>query len=144
MFGTTKGFLDYFSLKKLDDLPPLADLADWETLRVQLNLPDVEGTDGSSEVEDEIEGLAALSVEGSAEEIAEEIAEDAEETSEEDSEEEADAEADGEAETDIEEPETDVAEGKVTTDLPVLYPEGGDEPSEEDELAVSKWPEPVG
>lgn len=42
MFGTTKTFLDYFGLKKLDDLPPLADLADWESLRVQLNLPAVE------------------------------------------------------------------------------------------------------
>jgi len=42
MFGTTKIFLDYFGLKKLDDLPPLADLADWETLRIQLNLPAVE------------------------------------------------------------------------------------------------------
>ena len=41
MFGTTRHFLDYFGLKKLDDLPPLVDLADWETLRVQLNLPDV-------------------------------------------------------------------------------------------------------
>ncbi|MDH3577976.1 MAG: SMC-Scp complex subunit ScpB [Gammaproteobacteria bacterium] len=52
MFGTTKTFLDYFSLKKLDDLPPLADLSDWESLRVQLNLPEVEdhldsGTDGA-------------------------------------------------------------------------------------------------
>ena len=42
MFGTTRGFLDYFGLKRLDDLPPLADLADWESLRVQLNLPEVE------------------------------------------------------------------------------------------------------
>jgi segregation and condensation protein B len=42
MFGTTKVFLDYFGLKKLDDLPPLADLSDWESLRVQLNLPEVE------------------------------------------------------------------------------------------------------
>lgn len=42
MFGTTKAFLDYFGLKKLDDLPPLADLSDWENLRVQLNLPEVE------------------------------------------------------------------------------------------------------
>ena len=42
MFGTTKIFLDYFGLKKLDDLPPLADLSDWETLRIQLNLPAVE------------------------------------------------------------------------------------------------------
>jgi segregation and condensation protein B len=42
MFGTTKQFLDYFGLKKLEDLPPLADLSDWESLRVQLNLPAVE------------------------------------------------------------------------------------------------------
>jgi len=42
MFGTTKMFLDYFGLKKLDDLPPLADLTDWESLRVQLNLPAVD------------------------------------------------------------------------------------------------------
>lgn len=42
MFATTKSFLDYFGLKKLDDLPPLADLSDWESLRVQLNLPAVD------------------------------------------------------------------------------------------------------
>lgn len=42
MFGTTKIFLDYFGLKKLEDLPPLADISDWESLRVQLNLPAVE------------------------------------------------------------------------------------------------------
>ena len=47
MFGTTKMFLDYFGLKKLDDLPPLADLSDWESLRVQLDLPAVQ----ESEVE---------------------------------------------------------------------------------------------
>ncbi len=41
MFGTTKYFLDYFGLKKLDDLPPLADLSDWESLRLQLDLPEV-------------------------------------------------------------------------------------------------------
>ena len=41
IFGTTKGFLDYFGLKKLEELPPLADLADWESLRVQLDLPEV-------------------------------------------------------------------------------------------------------
>jgi len=42
MFATTKQFLDYFGLKKLDDLPPLADLSDWESLRIQLDLPEVE------------------------------------------------------------------------------------------------------
>lgn len=50
MFGTTKTFLDYFSLKKLDDLPPLADLSDWESLRVQLNLPDVNPDDDADEM----------------------------------------------------------------------------------------------
>ena len=48
MFGTTKAFLDYFGLKKLEDLPPLADLADWENLRVQLDLPEV-GEDSAAE-----------------------------------------------------------------------------------------------
>ena len=59
MFGTTKQFLDYFSLKKLDDLPPLADLSDWESLRVQLNLPAVD--------EDELTGepVASEDVTGS-------------------------------------------------------------------------------
>ncbi len=36
MFGTTKGFLDYFGLKRLDDLPPLAELQDIEGLNAQL------------------------------------------------------------------------------------------------------------
>jgi segregation and condensation protein B len=47
MFGTTRLFLDYFGLKKLDELPPLADLSDWESLRVQLNLPAVEEDEGT-------------------------------------------------------------------------------------------------
>jgi segregation and condensation protein B len=102
MFGTTRGFLDYFSLKKLDDLPPLADLSDWESLRVQLNLPEVEGQDGPDDVVVVDDGGA-------------------------------------------------VDEGG---DLPVLYPEGAEEPSEEhpesedpveeEKLAVSEWPQPIG
>ena len=54
MFGTTRAFLDYFGLKKLEDLPPLADLSDWESLRVQLDLPDVggDGTDDTGTVTD--------------------------------------------------------------------------------------------
>ncbi len=49
MFGTTKAFLDYFGLKKLDELPELADLSDWESLRVQLDLPDVDAEASSEE-----------------------------------------------------------------------------------------------
>lgn len=49
MFGTTKTFLDYFGLKKLEDLPPLADLSDWESLRIQLDLPEVDEQTNSGE-----------------------------------------------------------------------------------------------
>ncbi len=63
MFGTTKVFLDYFGLKKLDDLPPLADLADWESLRVQLNLPAVDEEDDEPPT-GEVTALPALSAEG--------------------------------------------------------------------------------
>jgi segregation and condensation protein B len=42
LLGTTREFLDYFSLKKLDDLPTLAQLKEMEELRVQLSLPGAE------------------------------------------------------------------------------------------------------
>jgi segregation and condensation protein B len=53
MLGTTKQFLDYFGLKKLDDLPPLADLSDWESLRIQLNLPAVDESEEGPVVDPE-------------------------------------------------------------------------------------------
>jgi segregation and condensation protein B len=61
MFGTTRGFLDYFGLRKLEDLPPLADLSDWESLRVQLNLPAVEDDAAESDDITELPGLEAES-----------------------------------------------------------------------------------
>ena len=39
LLGSTREFLDYFGLKKLDDLPTLAQLKELEDLRVQLTLP---------------------------------------------------------------------------------------------------------
>jgi segregation and condensation protein B len=39
LLGTTRDFLDYFSLRRLDDLPTLAQLKELEDLRVQLALP---------------------------------------------------------------------------------------------------------
>tara|TARA_B110000438_G_scaffold296712_1_gene341834 strand:+ start:637 stop:1410 length:774 start_codon:yes stop_codon:yes gene_type:complete len=41
MFGTTKIFLDYFGLKKIQDLPLLTDLSDWEAIKDKLDLPEV-------------------------------------------------------------------------------------------------------
>ena len=36
LLGTTKGFLDYFGLKRLDELPPLSELKDFGELEPQL------------------------------------------------------------------------------------------------------------
>jgi segregation and condensation protein B len=56
LLGTTREFLDYFSLKKLDDLPTLAQLKELEELRVQLSLPGaepaVEAAEGAEAAQD--------------------------------------------------------------------------------------------
>lgn len=78
MFGTTKLFLDYFGLKKLDDLPPLADLSDWESLRVQLNLPEVE--EDQTEEPAQVADVPVLYPEVSAEETPDDLEADAEES----------------------------------------------------------------
>jgi segregation and condensation protein B len=54
MYGTTRDFLDYFGLKKLDDLPSLAELRDIDSINVELDLgapdgPPAEGSDGDSD-----------------------------------------------------------------------------------------------
>ena len=139
MFGTTKAFLDYFSLKKLDDLPPLADLSDWESLRVQLNLPDVEDQteSGAEEIVDAAASdLPVLYPEDSEEDEAEYPGED----------EVAEALAKAEAVNSIPELQPIVEEPEAI-DEPE-FAEDVDEPEEadasEEELVVSKWPNPVG
>ena len=112
MFGTTRTFLDYFGLKKLDDLPPLADLSDWESLRVQLNLPEVE-EDSSDDAPPAATDLPVLYPEGdSFEPVVDPI--------------ESATEAD-----DIEEPE-----------LPELVPLPELADASLEELVVTEWPDP--
>jgi segregation and condensation protein B len=133
MFGTTKAFLDYFSLKKLDDLPPLADLSDWESLRVQLNLPDVEEqtASGTEEIADAATSdLPVLYPEDT----------DEDEIQYPDEDEVADALAKAEAVNSIPELQP-IAEEPVAIEEADLSEEPAD--SEED-LVVSKWPDPVG
>ncbi len=70
MFGTTAQFLDYFNLKKLDDLPPLSELTDIEGLKIQLDLPEVEGqiisvAVGSSESDESVTEGIQIEVAGS-------------------------------------------------------------------------------
>lgn len=142
MFGTTKAFLDYFSLKKLDDLPPLADLSDWESLRVQLNLPDVEEqtASGTEEIADAATSdLPVLYPEDT----------DEDEVQYPDEDEVADALAKAEAVNSIPELQPITQEPGVIEEAEValdakeadLSEESAD--SEED-LVVSKWPDPVG
>jgi segregation and condensation protein B len=40
MYATTREFLDYFGLKRLEDLPSLAELRDFESFNVELDLAD--------------------------------------------------------------------------------------------------------
>jgi segregation and condensation protein B len=74
LLGTTREFLDYFSLKKLDDLPTLAQLKELEDLRVQLTLP---GADAQVLTEAESPLDAAADVEPPAEDDEEPPAESA-------------------------------------------------------------------
>lgn len=52
LYGTTRKFLEYFNLKSLDELPPLAEIRDIEQLASKLNIPlPAEGA-GEDSVED--------------------------------------------------------------------------------------------
>jgi segregation and condensation protein B len=155
MFGTTKGFLDYFNLKKLDDLPALADLADWESLRIQLDLPDVDGTDADEDGDaGEADGAQATEEEGHTGDTGHAADENSEEQGGED-----------EGGVPVLYPETEIATGEApspeaeedrtetedagvtgedapaTEDLPELVPEEDGDPDEE--LVVSEWPDPA-
>jgi len=53
LLGTTSEFLDYFSLKSIEDLPPLADLKSLSDLNLQLPLPGTSaGGDGAEPAAD--------------------------------------------------------------------------------------------
>jgi len=81
LFGTTRGFLDYFNLKSLDELPPLAEIRDLEDPQLRLDdepfpprvirdLPiDPDGEDLESE---ELEGKDLESEELESEELSNE------------------------------------------------------------------------
>ncbi len=59
LLGTTREFLDYFSLKKLDDLPTLAQLKELEDLRVQLSLPGAEAQVLLTDTDSPVDAAAA-------------------------------------------------------------------------------------
>jgi len=57
LFGTTRSFLDYFNLKSLDELPPLAEIREIEDFDPQLTLAPVAlSPDGEEATEDASDG----------------------------------------------------------------------------------------
>jgi segregation and condensation protein B len=89
LLGTTRDFLDYFGLKNLDDLPPLAELKVIGDIKVQFDLPDpgpvaltsdADGADGAGDAGRaegaavEAADTAAVAVAAEAADIAAEVA----------------------------------------------------------------------
>ena len=79
MYGTTRKFLDYFSLKGLSDLPSLAELRDLSAIGkdLELDLSEIPGLElevvaDSDEAEVESEQVSELATEESA--VVEDIA----------------------------------------------------------------------
>ena len=70
LLGTTKDFLDYFGLKSLDELPPLAELKAMGDINLQLDLPGEPGEsaapapEAAAQDDDEHEDGGGLSAEG--------------------------------------------------------------------------------
>ena len=77
LYSTTKGFLDYFNLKSLTELPALADLRDIDAINAELDLqvptvPSIPVADSDEETEDvEFDSVAEdiSAVEGEAPEV---------------------------------------------------------------------------
>src|ERR1043165_6701945 len=74
LLGTTDEFLDYFSLKSIEDLPPLAELKSLSDLNLQLPLPVTPGTEpapetGNDNAGDSGEGALVPVVEDSADKL---------------------------------------------------------------------------
>ena len=63
MYATTREFLDYFNLKSLDQLPPLADVKDLETMTSALPLEEFHDSRGEENEPDAVEsqGIAVES-----------------------------------------------------------------------------------
>jgi len=122
MFGTTRLFLDYFNLKKLDDLPPLAELAELEPMGVQLKL---DGTDIDNAGEAPQPGDAAAAADLTADANPDHVAVDPQ----------ADADVDG-ADEDEGQGEQTAPEGSAAALLPDDF-DDEDEDLSDDELAAA-------
>jgi segregation and condensation protein B len=81
LLGTTREFLDYFGLRSLEELPPLAELKAMAELNVQLDFPAARATgrppaDAPPESGEELPGLGAPPTDALADCVGEELDED--------------------------------------------------------------------
>jgi segregation and condensation protein B len=67
LLGTTREFLDYFGLKRLDELPTLSQLKELEDLRIQLTLP---GAEAVAQNGSDVDSLGAAAARNSVTEVA--------------------------------------------------------------------------
>ena len=58
MYATTRQFLDYFNLKSLDQLPPLAEIKELDNLSGELALETPEGDEGEAQQDGELDAGA--------------------------------------------------------------------------------------
>jgi segregation and condensation protein B len=76
LLGTTRDFLDYFGLKNLDELPPLAELKVIGDIKVQFDLPDpgpvalAEDANGAGAAEGAVAGAEGAAVDSLGDEVA--------------------------------------------------------------------------
>jgi segregation and condensation protein B len=124
LYGTTKKFLDYFNLRSLSELPPLAEIKPLEQLQANLGFPEEGGTEGGDDDDrtgDDASGVVVSIARGNA-------AEDREGDSEDDS---LESDAEEEQATAIEDDADDEAETQPAE-------EGEDEGSEERRITATE------
>lgn len=70
MYATTKEFLDYFNLKRIDELPPLSELTDLDAIDTQLEFP-IPGKEHAGNEQESSGGVNAEDDAGQGEESSE-------------------------------------------------------------------------
>ena len=63
MYATTKEFLDYFNLRRIDELPPLSELKDLDSIAKEAGLPGAELPDAETDAASEGDEQELLSPE---------------------------------------------------------------------------------
>ncbi len=60
LYGTTRGFLDYFKLKSLEDLPTLSEIKDFEEIAPELEFPSLDGAPSNAAADNTVSNTESL------------------------------------------------------------------------------------